>query len=125
MQERKTRSRLRRVALWLGLLLLIPSLLAGGIAGYFFVTYWPTLPEVPDVDTLLKGLPGVTRVYDSHGVLLAEFAEQYREPIPYERIPQRVIQALVAAEDQHFFEHGGVDYSGLVRAALEDLRAGR
>jgi penicillin-binding protein 1A len=93
--------------------------------GVVLTIYWPTLPQVPDPEEYIKSLPGVTRIYGSRGELLAEIAEEYRDTIPYEKIPKQVIQALVAAEDQRFFEHHGVDYTGLARAVLTNLEQGQ
>ena len=54
-----------------------------------------------------------------------EFAEERRMVVPYQRMPQRLVQAFVAAEDKSFFDHDGVDLKGIVRAALVNLKAGR
>ena len=58
------------------------------------------------------------------GTPLAEFATERREILPFERIPPRLIQAFLAAEDRRYYEHGGIDYRGIMRALGANLRAG-
>jgi penicillin-binding protein 1A len=62
--------------------------------------------------------PVMTRVHASDGSLLAEYANQRRLFVPIQAIPKRVINAFVAAEDKNFYEHSGIDFSGIARAAL-------
>ncbi|MEC7750675.1 MAG: PBP1A family penicillin-binding protein [Myxococcota bacterium] len=81
------------------------------------------LPAVPDLDNYRP--PSITRVLAADGTILAEFAEERRMVVPYQRMPQRLVQAFVAAEDKSFFDHDGVDLKGIVRAALVNLKAGR
>ena len=59
------------------------------------------------------------------GTPLAEFASERREILPFEAFPKRLVQAFVAIEDRRFYEHSGLDYRGMLRAALANLRAGR
>jgi len=85
-----------------------------GVAAYFYVA-----PGLPDVDTLREvRLQVPLRVYTRDGRLIAEFGEKRRIPVAHDEIPERVVQAFLAAEDDRFFEHPGVDYQGLVRAAF-------
>lgn len=85
------------------------------------------------LDRLAQDLPGherlaryepptATRLYAGDGRLLAEYAREKRVFVPIEAIPARVVQAFVAAEDQHFWRHPGIDPSGILRAALANLR---
>ncbi|MBI5494211.1 MAG: PBP1A family penicillin-binding protein [Deltaproteobacteria bacterium] len=67
----------------------------------------------------------VTRAYSSDHRLIGEFALERRILVPYEKIPRRLIQAFVASEDGKFFEHGGVDYLGMLRSVLVAARTGR
>lgn len=79
--------------------------------------------DVPSHRVLAEYEPPVTsRVHAGDGTLIAEFAEQHRVYVPYESIPDHVIQAFVSAEDKNFFEHEGLDYRGIVRAALNTAR---
>jgi len=85
-----------------------------GVAAYFYVA-----PGLPDVETLREvRLQVPLRVYTRDGRLIAEFGEKRRIPVAHDEIPERVVQAFLAAEDDRFFEHPGVDYQGLVRAAF-------
>ncbi len=69
-------------------------------------------------------LPEALRVYDRRGALLAEVAGPLRRALPRERIPDRVADAFVAVEDRRFWEHGGIDARGVLRAALRNVREG-
>jgi penicillin-binding protein 1A len=74
------------------------------------------LPEIPSVDEYRP--PIITEMISSDGQIAGEFFDERRKVVPYERIPKRVVQAFIASEDQHFFEHGGVDWLGTMRAAV-------
>src|SRR5512133_1936209 len=74
------------------------------------------LPEIPTLDRYRP--PIITEMISSDGQIAGEFFDERRKVVPYERIPKRVVQAFIASEDQHFFEHGGVDWLGTLRAAL-------
>ncbi len=74
------------------------------------------LPEIPTIDRYRP--PIITEMVSSDGQIAGEFFDERRKVVPYDRIPKRVVQAFVASEDQHFFEHGGVDWLGTLRAAV-------
>ena len=80
---------------------------------------YPNLPDVSDLADYRPKLP--MRVYSSEGALLGEFGEERRTLTPIAEIPQVMQDAVLAIEDARFFEHGGVDYKGLVRATLANL----
>ncbi len=83
-------------------------------------------PKLPDIDSLREvKLQVPLRIFARDGALIAEFGEMKRTPMKYEEFPPRLIQAILAAEDDRFFEHPGVDYQGLLRAAFQLLRTGR
>jgi penicillin-binding protein 1A len=65
------------------------------------------------------------RIYTENGQLISEFGEQRRRPLEYSEIPQQFIHALIAAEDDRFFHHNGVDLKGLTRAAIQLVRTGK
>ena len=65
--------------------------------------------------------PTSTRVYAWDGTLIGEFAKERRIFVPYDQIPTQVVRAFLAAEDRNFFQHGGIDVSGLGRAMLKDV----
>jgi membrane peptidoglycan carboxypeptidase len=69
-------------------------------------------------------LPEALHLYDRDGVLFAEVAGPLRQALPRDQIPDLVADAFVAVEDRRFWEHGGVDGRGVLRAALENLREG-
>ncbi len=88
-------------------------------------TYFYLAPDLPEIETLkdvkLK-LP--LRVYARDGALIAEFGEERRTPIRYSNVPDLMIKAFLAAEDDRFFTHPGVDYQGILRAALHLIKTG-
>ncbi|MEO1405113.1 MAG: penicillin-binding protein 1A [Pseudomonadota bacterium] len=79
--------------------------------------------DLPAHETLAEYEPPITsRVHAGDGALIAEFAQQHRVFVPYDSIPTHVVQAFVAAEDKSFFEHGGLDYKGILRAAVNTAK---
>ncbi len=108
-----------------------PSVLLGlflsGCAGALLLAYcgvllWPRLPNLDEVTDYRPDLP--LRVYTAQGTLIGEFGVQRRAVVPYDKVPKLVKQAVLAAEDARFFEHGAIDFAGVVRAALADFGAG-
>jgi penicillin-binding protein 1A len=82
-------------------------------------------PNLPDVETLRDvQLQTPMRVYTREGDLIGQFGEQKRSPLPFEKIPEQFIQALLAAEDDNFFKHRGIDVMGLMRAVSELVLTG-
>jgi len=80
---------------------------------------WHFSKDLPDYSQLQDYEPPImTRVHASDGSLLAEYAKERRLYLPIQAIPKRVIDAFLAAEDKNFYEHGGIDFSGMARAAL-------
>jgi len=69
--------------------------------------------------------PGPTLVYTSDGKLLARLYEQYSVPVSIDRIPAHTVRAVLAAEDRRFFQHHGLDWRGMLRAAWIDVRSGQ
>ena len=84
---------------------------------------YPNLPSIASLTDYRPKLP--MRVYSADGVLLGEFGEERRKLMPIGQIPKVMKDAVLAAEDARFYEHGGVDYRGVARAALENLRDAR
>ncbi len=112
-------------------LVLISSICAaliGGAVLFVFANvcaYVYLKPALPNVDTLRDvQLQVPLRVYTRDGRLIASIGEQRRIPVRYDQIPKKLVDAFVAAEDDRFFEHHGVDWQGILRAALANLRAG-
>jgi penicillin-binding protein 1A len=86
-----------------------------GAAGFL----WHYSKSLPDYSQLQDYEPAVmTRVHASDGSLLAEYARERRLYIPIQAVPKLVINAFIAAEDKNFYEHGGIDFSGIARATV-------
>ncbi|SFH89529.1 penicillin-binding protein 1A [Collimonas sp. OK307] len=99
-------------------------ILAASLAiGYWLHQAWQQLPAVDHLAQYSPALP--LRIYSSEGVLLAEYGEERREFLPVAQIPLRMRQALLAIEDARFYEHGAVDFFGLLRAALANVVSGQ
>ena len=80
-------------------------------------------PNLPDLDTITDYNPKVPlRIYTADNTLIGEFGEERRNIIAIEEIPSYLKNAVVAIEDERFYEHGGVDYWGVLRATLANLR---
>jgi penicillin-binding protein 1A len=80
-------------------------------------------PNLPDLDTITDYNPKVPlRIYTADNALIGEFGEERRNIIAIEEIPRYLKNAVVAIEDERFYEHGGVDYWGVLRATLANLR---
>src|SRR5436305_11767070 len=80
---------------------------------------WHYTKDLPDYSQLQDYEPPVmTRVHASDGSLLAEYSKERRLYLPIQAVPKLVINAFLAAEDKNFYEHGGIDFSGMARAAV-------
>ncbi len=93
--------------------------LAGAGAYYYLV---PGLPDVATLRDVRLQVP--LRIYSRDGRLLAQIGEQRRTPVRFEDIPKPVLNAFIAAEDDRFYSHGGIDSFGLVRAAIASALTG-
>ncbi|MBB3047770.1 penicillin-binding protein 1A [Litorivivens lipolytica] len=99
-------------------------LAAGAVAGFAAIFIYLT-PKLPDVDTLRDiRLQTPLRIYSRDQKLIGEFGEKKRTPLDFEDIPPLFIQAFLAAEDDRFYEHHGVDIGGLLRAASQLIVSG-
>ena len=80
---------------------------------------WHYSKDLPDYSQLQDYEPPVmTRVHAADGALLGEYSKERRLYLPIQAVPKLVINAFLAAEDKNFYEHGGIDYTGLARAAV-------
>jgi penicillin-binding protein 1A len=103
--------------------LVVVAVLAGaGLSIYGYFAH--STPPAPDLARYAEDAPGVTRVFAGDGALLAEFAEEWREVVPYERFPEKLVLAFISAEDHEYFDHGGIYLKGVVRAVWRNLTAG-
>jgi penicillin-binding protein 1A len=90
-----------------------------------YVAFAATLPSLPDLQRYQDTAEKSTLVRAWDGTPLAELASKRRVILPFEAVPTRQFQAFTAIEDRRFYEHGGLDYRGALRALLANLRAGR
>jgi penicillin-binding protein 1A len=94
--------------------------LAGVIGAYYFVA--PSLPAAETIRDIPLQVP--LRIFSRDGYLISEIGERRRIPIVFEDVPEHVIDAFIAAEDQRFFAHPGIDYRGILRAFTQLLLTG-
>ena len=88
-----------------------------------FSTLWYFSSGLPDYKKLSTYQPPVSsRVYADNGKIIAEYAIEKRLFIPYESIPQKVINSFLSAEDKNFFSHPGIDAKGIIRATINNLK---
>jgi penicillin-binding protein 1A len=98
------------------------TLLAGFALACSYVYLVPALPSIESMRNVELQVP--LRVFTRGGQLIAQIGEQRRIPVTYDQIPDLVKHAFLAAEDERFFEHHGIDYFGVVRAIMVDLISG-
>ena len=106
--------------LWWSFVALFCGLLLSLSGAYLYLS--PSLPSVESLRTVKLQMP--LKVFSSDKKLIAEFGEMRRAPIKFADIPQDFINALLAAEDDNFANHNGVDLTSLVRAGSELLKSG-
>jgi penicillin-binding protein 1A len=84
-----------------------------------------TYPTLPSLEALTDYRPKMPlRVFSAEGVLIGEFGEERRELVKIEEVPALMKKAILAAEDDRFYEHGGVDYIGVLRATYSNFTSG-
>lgn len=104
-----------------GLGLAVSVMLSASIVGaYYYVA--PSLPQAHTIRDIPLQIP--LRIFSRDGRLIEEVGERRRILVDYEDLPDFVVEAFVAAEDGRFFEHPGIDYQGILRAAFLLLRSG-
>lgn len=91
--------------------------------GYLYYTIAPDLPDVQQLREVQLQMP--LRIYTAEGDLIAEYGEKRREPVQISQVPESLKNAIIAAEDQHFYSHPGVAWQGLARAAFYLIKTGR
>ncbi|MGH8689955.1 MAG: penicillin-binding protein 1A, partial [Burkholderiales bacterium] len=97
--------------------------LAGVLAlGLVVVLAYPQLPSLEALTAYQPKIP--LRIYTAEGVLMGEFGEERRSFVSIAEVPQQLKDAVIAAEDERFYEHPGIDYVGVMRAAWANLVAG-
>ena len=110
---------LRAILTTLGLFVLVSFVGAGGVL-FVFYKYGQGLPDYRQLADYEP--PVMTRVHAGDGRLLAEFAMEKRVFIPIKAMPKQLINAFLAAEDKNFYTHPGVDFMGIGRAVLTNLK---
>ena len=116
----------RHPAMKFGLQIVV-FLVGMGLVGLLVVAFALTLayPNLPDLDSITSYKPKIPlRVFSADNVLLGEFGEERRSVMQLKDIPEVMKKTLLATEDDRFYEHGGVDYLGIMRAALHNLMGG-
>lgn len=94
-------------------------------AAFFTFRYFSiNVPPTPDLRSYAQAAPAVSRMYAADDTLMGEFAAEWREIVPFERIPQPLVNAFLAVEDHDFFAHGGIYYRGIMRAIWANITAG-
>ena len=104
---------------WMGGTLLAIALSVAMAGLMALAIAYPNLPDVSELSNYRPKLP--LRVYTAEGNLISEFGEERRNLTPIREIPKVMKDAVLAIEDARFYEHGGVDYVGVARAALANL----
>lgn len=120
--EKPKRSFLVRWAIRFVILSILFLLLGIGAVYALYQHISPQLPNISVLQDVKYQIP--LMVYSRDGKLIAQFGEKKRFPVNIDEVPKKLIQAFLAAEDDRFFEHPGVDYKGLLRAGINYVRTG-
>lgn len=121
--QKSTTSLGMRIILWLSLFGSLATLATIAFAAYVYWSHiYPNLPSVSELKHIQMQVP--LRIYTHDRKLVAEYGEKKRIPLSYEQFPPLMVKAILAAEDDRFFEHPGVDYQGILRAAVELIKTG-
>ncbi|MES2353750.1 MAG: penicillin-binding protein 1A [Pseudomonadota bacterium] len=93
-----------------------------GVLGFTLALIYPTLPSLDALTDYRPKIP--LRIYSADNILVGEFGEERRAVVKIAEVPELMKRAILAAEDERFYSHGGVDYQGVARAMLANLTAG-
>jgi penicillin-binding protein 1A len=110
---------------WLAIgssVLLGALLIALALGGIFIILAYPQLPSLEALTDYQPKIP--LRIYSADGFLIGEFGEERRHVVSIQDLPPRLKQAILAAEDERFYHHSGVDTLGILRAAYSNLISG-
>ncbi len=113
---------LTKSILWLMGFLFAVGFAAVIVVGFYLVSLMPQLPPITNVNDIELKVP--LRVYTSDNQLIAEYGDERRQPVDIATVPEQLKHAVLAAEDARFYDHIGVDFLGVVRAALANYRSG-
>ncbi|WP_430765551.1 penicillin-binding protein 1A [Roseateles paludis] len=117
------RTATQRALAWLGMLVLGGALGVALLVGLALALVYPRLPDIGGLTDYQPKLP--MRILSRDGQLLGEFGEERRSYLPIEEIPKVMQEAVLAIEDARFYQHGGVDYLGVLRAGLANIGESR
>ncbi len=121
------------IAYWLGKLYgfaALVGLAALAVTGIWTYSYFSVRTDdvgpgtKHDLSAYAGHVPAVSRIYAADGTLLGEFAKEWREFVPYEQIPQQLVDAFLAVEDHDYFNHRGLYFKGIARALWANITAG-
>ena len=121
-EQRRRRRRGGFFLRFLGFMFAASMIVFIAVAGAAAFVLWKVSSELPDYEVLAKYEPPVmTRIHANDGELIAEFARERRIYVPITAIPKCVIEAFISAEDKNFYQHGGLDVQGIIRAVVTNL----
>ncbi|HEX5058032.1 MAG TPA: transglycosylase domain-containing protein [Kofleriaceae bacterium] len=121
------------IAYWIGKLYGFAALVgvtATALFGFILYSYFSVRTDDVgpgtrhDLAAYSKTVPAVSRMYAADGTLLGEFAQEWREVVPYEAIPKQLVDAFLAVEDHDYFNHRGLYFKGIARAVWTNITAG-
>lgn len=118
-QDSPTRHWLVRIILWTAGVGLAGALSLAMVIALALAVAFPNLPDISDLSDYRPKLP--LRIFSEEGELLGEFGEERRNLTPISEIPKVMTNAVLAIEDARFYQHGGVDYVGVIRAGLANV----
>ena len=113
---------LKRWLLYIGSVVLGLALVGALLGGLVLALLYPTLPSLETLTDYQPKIP--LRVLSAEGDLLGEFGEERRSVVKIQDVPDVMKKAILAAEDERFYQHGGVDYLSVARAAWTNLTSG-
>jgi penicillin-binding protein 1A len=123
-EQRRRRRRGGFFLRFLGFVFAAGMILFIAVAGAAAFVLWKVSSELPDYEVLAKYEPPVmTRIHANDGSLIAEFSRERRIYVPITAIPKCVTEAFISAEDKNFYQHGGLDIQGILRAVVTNLSA--
>lgn len=125
--QRKPKRRWLRRLLLATVILFVGALVAIAVVGWMVVyPRYQEFQKIADSFDLseLNAIPAISEVFDANGQRYSRLEGEVRYVVPFDKISPNFINALVAREDSRFYEHHGVDFQGIARAAVKNLRAG-
>ena len=121
-EQRRRRRRSGFFLRFLGFMFAAGMIVFVAIAGAAGFVLWKASKDLPDYEVLAKYEPPVmTRIHANDGRLIAEFSRERRIYVPITAIPACIIDAFISAEDKNFYQHGGLDIQGIIRAVVMNM----